>query len=152
MHPKFIAYVYRVREIMASETLQRLTVIIFLLASNAISIILSICPQDQAQVHDILCTVNRNALLPSPAIALVHCETNQRGGLLVYPEHASAAPTNWVVNDRACFFRQGESCTHLFMRIDSQPTTEGQIGVCRFPYPDFLCTCVKLTGKSFAKI
>ena len=128
---------------------QRLTVVSVLLAVNAISTVLSQCPKDSSQGQDIVCTVNRNALLPSPAVALVHCETDQEGGLLLLQAHApNLANTHWMADQKACFFRQGESCTHIFIRIDS-PTTLQQIDVCRFPFPlPLVCTCVDLTGKS----
>ena len=132
---------------------QRLTVVSVLLAVNAISTILSQCPQDSSQAQDIICTVNRNALLPSPAVALVHCESDQPGSLFLKQAHAfTVANTNWRADQKACFFRQGQSCTHLFIRIDSPLTTHQQIDVCRFPFPlPLVCTCVDLTGKYLAR-
>ena len=132
---------------MASETLQRLTIVSVLLV-NAISTVLSQCPQVQTQTQDIICTVNRNALLPSPAYALVHCETDQPGGLLLKQRDAqNVENTGWTVDQKACFFRQGESCTHMFLRIDSPPTTQQQIHVCRI-HSLPVCTCVDLAGES----
>lgn len=133
---------------MASETLQRLTIVTVLLV-NAISTILGQCPQDQTQAQDIICTVNRNALLPSPAVALVHCETDQPGNFLLKQRDAeNVENTKWVADQKACFFRQGESCKHMFIRIDSPPTTQQQIHVCRFHSIISVCTCVDLAGES----
>ena len=134
---------------MASEILQRLTVITILLAVNAVSTILGQCSQGQTQAEDIICTVNRNALLPSPAVALVHCETDQPGGLLLKQADAvNVENTRWVAEQKACFFRAGGSCTHFFLRIDSQLTKQEHINVCRFVFPVPVCTCINLTGKS----
>jgi hypothetical protein len=128
--------------------LQRLTIVTVLLAVNAVSTILSQCPQDQTQAQDIVCTVNRNAILPSPAVALVHCETDQPGGLLLKQADAlSVENTRWVAAQKACFFRAGGTCTHLFIRIDSPLTTQEHINICRFHFPVPVCTCIELTGK-----
>lgn len=149
--PKFIAHV-RFFSTMASQNLHlRLTVAIVLLV-NAISTVSSQCPQDKTQSGDIICTVNRNAFLPSPAVALVHCETDQPGELLLKQADAlEVANTRWRVDQKACFLRQGESCTHLFIRIDSPPSQQ-QIDVCRIQFPTVVCMCIDLTGKSRSQI
>ena len=137
------------KTIMASEILQRLTVVTVLLAVNAVSIILGQCSQGQMQAEDIICTVNRNALLPSPAVALVHCETDQLGNLLLLPADAvNVENTNWEIKNRPCFFRAGESCTHYFLRIDSPLKNQEHINICRFLLPGPVCTCINLAGKS----
>lgn len=129
--------------------LQRLTLITVLLAVNAVSTILSQCQQGQTQAEDIICTVNRNALLPSPTVALVHCETDQPGGLLLLQADAlNVENTRWMADQKACFFRAGESCTHFFLRIDSPLTKQEHINICRFNFPVPVCTCINLTGKS----
>ena len=144
--PKFIAHVRFV--IMASRNLQRRTIAAIILLVNAISTALTQCPQDQTQAEDIICTVNRNAFLPSPAVALFHCETDQRGGLLMNQIDAlNIENTQWRVDNKACFFRHGRICTHLFIRIDSPPTQQ-QTEVCRFQWPSVVCRCIDLTGKS----
>ena len=121
---------------------------------NAIAAIWSQCTQDGTSdtAQDILCTVSRNDLLPSPTFALVHCETDRPGGLLLKQADALRVDnTRWRVDQRACFFRNGNNCTHLFIRIDSPPTQQ-QFEVCRIQDPTAVCTCIDLTGKSIISL
>ena len=118
---------------------------------NAIATISSQCPQDSS-AQDILCTVSRNDLLPPPTFALVHCETDRPGGLLLKQADALRVDnTRWRVDLKACFFRHGDNCTHLFIRIDSPPTQQ-QVEVCRIQDPTAVCTCIDLTGKSRSQV
>ena len=123
---------------------------------NAIVIVLSTgCQEDNAVgelAGQILCTVNKDTQLPSPPAAIIHCETNLTGGLVLKQRDAfqlQGNNTRWQVMKKACLLRRDDAlCTHLLIRLDSIPE-QRKVEVCTFTENQNIeCTCVDLRGKS----